>query len=144
MRPYLSLAVLLFISACKPSNQVQVVPAQFIELVPPRDTHIELYINQYALGPNQGAILRPNFSNWTAESRTKNTASTNQEGKQPYSATLQYLGRKPDADVYSVTISFPRNGSFKTTTQELHYSGSDVEIWRDDQYRIGLRPSKNE
>lgn len=144
MRLYLTPAVLLLMSACKPANQVQAVPAQFIEVVPPRNTHVELYINQYGLGPNQGVILRPDFSNWTAESKMKNTASTNQEGKPKYSATVQYLGRKPDADVYSLTISFPRDGGFDTITQEVQYSGSDTEIWRDDLYRIGLRPSTNE
>ena len=144
MRLYLPLAILLLVSACRPTNQPEAVPAQLIEVAPPSNKHIELYINQYALGPNQGAILRPDYSNWTAESKIKNAASTNQEGKPPYSATIQYLGRKPDADVYSLTISFPRDGGSETFTQEVQYYGSDVEIWRDDQYRIGLRPSTNE
>ena len=144
MRLFLSLTILLLVSACKPANQPLVVPAQYIEVAPPTHKQIELYINQYALGPKQGVILRPDFSNWTSESKMKNAASTNQEGKPPYSATIQYLGRKPDADLYSLTISFPRDGGFETFTKEVQYSGSDTEIWRDDQYCIGLRPSTKE
>lgn len=144
MRPFLLLVILFMMSACDPANRPSVVPAQFIEIAAPNHPQIELYINQYGLGPKQGAILRPDFSNWTVESKMKNTASTNQEGKPRYSATVQYLGRKPDADVYSLTISFPHDGEFETFTQEVQYSGGDTEVWRDDLYRIGLRPSSNE
>jgi hypothetical protein len=144
MKPVLLLAMFFMLSACKPENQPEAVPAQLIEIAPPSYKHIELYINQYGLAPNQGVILRPNYSNWTSESKIKNTASTSQGGKPKYSATLQYQGKTPDADVYSLTISFPRDGGFETFTQEVQYSGGDSEIWRDDLYRIGLRPSTNE
>jgi len=141
MRIPFSLLVFFLLSACKPANQPEVVPAQFMGIAAPSNKHVELYINQYKLGPLQGAVLRPNFSNWTAEIKMKNSASINQEGKSKYSATLEYLGRNLDADVYSLTISFPRDGTFETITQEVQYSGAEKELWRDDVYRIGLRPS---
>ena len=41
MRPSLSLAVLLSVSACKPVNQVEAVPAQTIEVAAPSNTPLE-------------------------------------------------------------------------------------------------------
>lgn len=128
------------LGACKPTPQPNVVPAQVVEVAAPLHPEIELYINNYVLGPNQGSTTRPNLSQWSPDVKTKFSTSTNQEGKPPYSASFEYLGRKPDGDLYNVTISFPVAGTTKTLARELVYTGGDVELLRDTEYRIGIRP----
>ena len=138
MNQFNALLIIVALSACKPSETI--VPADYVEIAPPEHQKIALYINQYKLGPHQGAALRPNLSNWKPQVKQKFSATTNQEGQPPYSATLEYLGHKPDADIYSVTITHPASGGTTTFTKEIRFSGSDIEIFRDDHYRIGLRP----
>ncbi|GAT33075.1 hypothetical protein TSACC_21480 [Terrimicrobium sacchariphilum] len=133
-----------FLVACKPAPQSNVVPAQVIEVATPLHPGIELYINNYVLGPNQGSTTQPDFSRWSPDVKTKFSATTSEEGKPPYSASIEYLGRKPDGDLYNVTISFPIAGTTKTLSRELVYPGGDVELLRDTEYRIGIRPKTAE
>ncbi len=133
-----------FLGACKPAPQPNVVPVQVVEVAAPLYPEIELYMNNYVLGPKQGSIMRLNFLLWSPDVKTKFSTSTNQEGKPPYSVSLEYLGRKPDGDLYNVTISFPIAETPKTLSRELVYSGGDVELLRDTEYRIGIRPKTAE
>lgn len=134
----------VLLGACKPAPQPNVVPAQIVEVAAPLHPEIELYINNYVLGPNQGSTTRPNLSQWSPDVKTKFSTTTNQEGKPPYSASLEYLGRKPEGDFYNITISFPAAGTIKTASHELVYSGGAVELLRDSEYRIGIRPKTAE
>jgi hypothetical protein len=138
MSKFYALLIFVALSACKPSATI--VPADYIEVAPPKHPKIALYINQYKSGTDEGATLHPNLSIWNPKLKGKFGISTNQERQPPYSATLEYLGRKSDHDVYSVTISIPENGQFKKLTKEFSFSGADIELFRDDLYRIGLRP----
>jgi len=132
-----ALLIFVVLSACKPSATI--VSADYITVTPPEHQKIALYINQYKLGPHQGVTLRPNLSNWKPEIKQKFSAITNQEGQPPYSATLEYLGNKLGSDIYSVTITHPVSGGNATFIKEIHFSGSEIEIFEDDHYRIGLR-----
>ncbi len=128
------------LGACKPAPQPNVVPAQVVEVAAPLHPEIELYINNYVLGPNQGSTMRPNFSQWAADVKTKFSTSTNLEGRPTYSATIEYLGRAPDGDLYNISITFPTAETNQTIVRELVYSGGEVELLRDAEYRIGIRP----
>lgn len=124
------------LGGCKPAPHPNVVPAQVVEVAAPLHP-IELY---YVLGPSQSGTMRPNFSQSSPESKEKFSLSTNQKGKVPYSASIEYLGRKPDGDLYNVTISFPIAGTTKTLSRELVYAGGNIELLRDTECRIGIRP----
>lgn len=128
------------LGACKPNPQPNVVPAQVVEVAAPLHPELELYINNYVLGPNQGSTMRPNFSQWAADVKTKFSTSTSLEGRPTYSATIEYLGRAPDGDLYNVSITFPTAETNQTIVRELVYSGGEVELLRDAEYRIGIRP----
>lgn len=129
------------LGACKPAPQPQKSDViEVVEVAAPLHPQIELYINNYVLGPNQGSKMRPNFSQWAADVKTKFSTSTNLEGRPTYSATIEYLGRAPDGDLYNVSITFPTAETKQTIVRELVYSGGEVELLRDAEYRIGIRP----
>lgn len=129
-----------FLGACKPAPQPNVVPAQVVEVAAPLHPGIELYINNYVLGPNQGSKTRPNLAQWSPDVKTKFSTSTRMEGRPAYSASLEYLGRAPDGDLYNISITFPTAETTQTIVRKLVYSGGEVELLRDAEYRIGIRP----
>ena len=117
------------------------------EPVPQSETHrwiapaqgaIDVYVNQFTLSPTNGSILRPNF---TGPSITNVSTSTNQKDKPPYGAKISYIGTKDGIDHYLVVITYPVGEEMKSETKEIFYRGSDIEIFRDSEYRIGIRPS---
>jgi len=114
--------------------------ASTVEWVQPTHQSLEVYINQYTLSPTQGAIGRPNLEIWRPNVQMVHTYSTNQEGKPPYTAKLEYKGTAADGDHYSVTISYPIDSNMETIELNTVFTGTEVELFKDTQYRIGIRP----
>jgi len=60
-----------------------------------------------------------------------------------YAMELQYKGSELGKDVYVANIT--RDGTAVTAADmTLTYDGTDIEIWRDNRVRIGLRPREGE
>lgn len=133
---YLTL-ILTSLVGCKkaPEPTVQAEPAKWTA---PAQGPIDVYINQFTLSPTNGATFRPSF---TSPTNSHASGSTNQEGKPPYSADITYLGTKDGVDHYSFITTYPVAGGMKSETKEIYYSGTEIEIFRDSEYRIGIRPS---
>jgi len=111
-----------------------------IEWSQPAHQSLEVYINQYTLSPTQGAIGRPNLEIWRPNVHTVHTYSTNQEGKPPYTAKLEYKGTAPEGDHYFVTITHPIDSNVETIELNTVFTGTEIEFFKDTQYRIGIRP----
>ena len=111
-----------------------------LEWVQPRHPRFEVYINQYSLSPTQGVIGRPNFEAWSPNVQDIHTFSTNQEGEPPYAAKIEYKGTAPDGDHYLITISHPAQNNMETIALSKIYNGAEIELFKDDEYRIGIRP----
>lgn len=137
MKTILSILILLSVVGCKKAD-VPAPQSQSQGWIAPAQGAIEVYVNQHTISPTNGSTLRPNF---TGPSNTYVSTSTNQKDKPPYSAKVSYIGTKDGVDHYSVTIGYPVGEEMRSETKDIFYSGAEIEIFRDAEYRIGIRPS---
>lgn len=113
------------------------------ELRPPVHADLEVYLNKYKMSPTIGAIGHPNLTLWQPNERAMYTFGVGEAGKPQYSARIEYKGTKDGNDYYSFTITYPVENNITSFTEEIIYKGDDIEIWRDSEYRIGIRPRTN-
>jgi len=107
---------------------------------PPSRPEIEVYINHYTLSENQGTLGKPNFHAWNPSVKWEFTYSMNYADTLPYTAMLKYLGTRNGDDHYKITLSCPKGSDVETSEHIVIYKGSDVELFKDHDYRIGIRP----
>lgn len=110
------------------------------ERVLPVHTNLEIYLNRYTISPEQGAISRPYPSIWAPNAGVGYSFGVGEIGEPQYSASIEYKGTKNGSDYYSITIIYPAKNHIASFTKEIIYKGDDIEIWRDSEYRAGVRP----
>lgn len=109
---------------------------------PPRHQNLEVYLTRHNQFGRVGSTGHPNLSTVTADSHSKFKFSTMEpNATTPYEVELEYLGREGKGDRYLVQYSSPiSQRSTQQTTRTITYDGRDLELFRDNDYVIGLRP----
>lgn len=131
----LILSVTLLSSACE---KVENSSASSIKWEPPLYPEIEFHIN----APMQTVMMNPSPDGWNPNSKSTLSASTDKQSEFHYELSCEYQGTDSKADYYSVTITCPAEGGSTTTTETLQYRGKPIEIHRDEDCLIGVRPGK--
>lgn len=98
-------------------------------------TNIEAYINNYAYGPSSGG--QTSWSN-AYPTQVVMTTTLRWDGKD-YTFELEYKGSEPKKDHYRANITCDGSTGF---TGPLTYEGAEIEVWRDNKVRVGLRPKQ--
>jgi len=109
---------------------------------PPRHQNLEVYLTRHNQFGRVGSTGHPNLSTVTADSHSKFKFSTMEpNATTPYEVELEYLSREGKGDRYLVQYSSPiSQRSTQQTTRTITYDGRDLELFRDNDYVIGLRP----
>ena len=107
---------------------------------------IETYVNHYVLSPTQGTTATHDLSYWSAQSRVgdvKCKARCGYVGEIPYTLKLTYKGTQGGNDHYLTSISYPLDSVVHTGEKSIIYQGEELDIFKDHDWRIGIRPYTN-
>jgi len=98
----------------------------------------EIYINKYAISPTNGCISRsgkgPRDPNSAVTSQTTTCGDT---GGPLYEVKVEIPDEKENH--YSISITHPIDGGRMTFTRDVIFKGEEIEFYRDDKWRIGIR-----
>jgi hypothetical protein len=125
----------LALNACSksPSHQTP-APRNFT----PARTNVEMFIENYAHSNHAKAQAYPQFmghSGATSGCSLKDAADGHE-----YSVTLEYRGTENGHDFYWANYSVPSGLAIVSTASEIAYFGTEINLWTNSQWRIGIRP----
>ena len=137
MKPYIiPLIGLLTFSACsKKSSEVaetEIGEVGFSEgRIYPNTEYCIIQHTSRGRSGTVGTIPKDSLS--IGEQRWFKTSS----GEASYSLHVTFLGHQNNVDVYTVKIEAPGHSS---KPSDIRYMGSEIELFKDDEYVITLRP----
>ena len=126
--------LILFIS-CEKSPKQNANQSQI--WLQPSHKKIELYISN--LSGTQGANLKPLLPGFKTNKKWSCKLALGEKGQQTHIISIEYQNSKNNIDTYIADINYP-DGSSQT---KFDYSGKQIQLWKDSDYRIGIRPIKN-
>ena len=100
----------------------------------PANQSLEIFRNDYEASEFKGHITRPNLYDWDYDGAYFKC------GSEGYQVELHYKGTNSGKDYYRLKITYPENGAVRTIEKRLIYDGVGVEVFRDNKYRICIRP----
>jgi hypothetical protein len=142
MKTLASLLVLvLVLGACSKSPSAKVAnkaPRGF----PPIHTNVEIFVSNYAVSAHRGVQAHPDVQGLKLDGHSRNTysCSAKDTGGPDYGAAIEYKGTEAGKDYYLATITAPSGAAGVPAPAEIGYEGREIELWRDSQWRIGIRP----
>jgi len=97
-----------------------------------------MFIENYSRSDHRGAQAQPKF---TGHSGSTYGCSNKDDGDgREYSVAIEYRGTEDGQDFYWVSYTIPSGPAAATASSEIAYFGLEIELWRDSQWRIGIRP----
>ncbi|MFT5107177.1 MAG: beta-lactamase regulating signal transducer with metallopeptidase domain [Pseudoalteromonas tetraodonis] len=99
----------------------------------PANQSLEVFLNEHTASEFKGSIYRPNLSDWDDEDAYFKCGTE-------YQVEIRYKGTKSGKDYYLLKITHPQGDGVRTIPKRLIYEGAEVEVFRDDEYRICIRP----
>lgn len=127
----------LALSACSkaPSSETTTqAPRGFA----PIHTNVEVFIENYARSDHRGAQAQPKFTGHSGS--TYGCSIKNDNDGREYSVAIEYRGTEDGHDFYWVSYTIPSGPAANTVSQEIAYFDLENELWRDSQWRVGIRP----
>jgi len=121
-------------------EQREIVAHEVTRSFPPIHTNLETFINNYALSEHRGSRTHHDVSGLKPDGRVRWKDQVAEEGAAPYSAAFEYKGTEDGKDHYLVTVKVPSAST--PQLKEIAYDGRELEIWRDSEWRIGMRPRR--
>jgi hypothetical protein len=100
----------------------------------PANQSLEIFRNDYEASEFKGHITRPNLYDWDY------AGAYFKCGSEGYQVELHYKGTNSGKDYYRLKITYPENGAVRAIEKRLIYDGVGVEVFRDNKYRICIRP----
>ena len=99
----------------------------------PANQKLEIFRNEYKVSALTGFVYRPNLYDWNYDGAYFKCGIE-------YKVELRYKGTQSGKDYYDLKITYPQNKTVRTISKKLIYEGSGIEIFRDDEYCIYIRP----
>jgi len=144
------LPIFIGLSACneKSSNAESDSKARSDALIwaSPVFPEIETYINNYTLSPTRGSTTTLNLHQWDSArgvSGVSYTSKCGNVGQIIYTLKLTYKGTQGGNDHYMASISQTLDSETQTIEESIVYQGKDIELFKDQDWRIGVRPHTN-
>ena len=126
----------IFLLSCSEREITQEAVADRLLRSAPNYPNVQFYIHE---AEHQGAYSTPI---WEMEHDVGVSFSTRLQGEPEYALKADFLGASESSDVYSVTVTLPEESGSESFTREIEYQGQEIELWRGETYKIGLRPKK--
>jgi hypothetical protein len=143
MKALASLLVLVMaLGACSKSPPSKTA-TQSLRGFPPIHTNLEIFIENYARSTHRGAQTQPDLKNLKPDGQSRDSwacrIKDDGDGAE-YSAAIEYKGTEDGRDFYLVTYTRPSGAAAITASNEIAFADREIELWRDSQWRIGVRP----
>jgi hypothetical protein len=106
----------------------------------PRHANVEFFIQYLSTGGER--ISRPNPKDF-GQKPTPIYLGQMMSYDPPFpTAKFAFFGGDSEGDHY--TVSFQAAAPSKAQTKEIIYSGSILEVWRNKEFAVGIRPAKEQ
>ncbi len=132
--PLLILLGLAFTGCSKSPSSQKPAPRNFT----PARTNVEMFIENYAHSDQPKAQATPQFLGHAGATYGCNLKDAG-DGRE-YSVSLEYRGTENSHDFYWANYSVPSGLAIISTASEIAYFGTEINLWTNSQWRIGIRP----
>jgi hypothetical protein len=126
----------LALSACSKSPSRQ-TPAPAPRDFTPARTNVEMFIENYAHSNHAKA---QGYLQFMGHAGVTSGCSIKDADGREYSVALEYRGTENSHDFYWASYSVPSGLAIISTASEIAYFGSEIDLWTNSQWRIGIRP----